>query len=125
MDSQKIESAPDETGEEREGHDRRGLPEASGLVKPAAFGVCAPHTLRPADLAILAVEGHTRRLIPGPTLFAPRSWSIVTVGHVLVNGLVRVWIDVLVPSIYTGNRHTDGKLLRSTTGDHRASRRRR
>ena len=69
MDSQKIESAPDETEEEREGHDRRDLPEGSGLV--------------------------------------------------------RAWIDVLVPSIYTGNRHTDGKLLRSTTGDHRASRQRR
>ena len=35
MDSQKIESAPDETEEEREGHDRRDLPEGSGLVKPA------------------------------------------------------------------------------------------
>jgi hypothetical protein len=26
MNSQKIEGAPDETEEEREGHDRRGLP---------------------------------------------------------------------------------------------------
>jgi hypothetical protein len=42
MNSKKIEGAPDETKEEREGRDPRGSPQASGLVK-LAFEVCASH----------------------------------------------------------------------------------
>lgn len=76
-------------------------------------------------MTILAVEGHAHRLIPGPTLFTPAIVADRLAGHAVVNSQVRDRIKVFVPFIYDRYLHSDGKLLRSTTGDHPASRQRR